>query len=461
MKFWKNMVMNMVTESTKMVFKPSMHTDSLCPICLRKLDATIFEENNSSYMYKECPDHGGFKTVLWRGCTPMSEWIRTKERAYIKNPITPIDKGCPFDCGLCGAHRQHTCTALIEVTSRCNLDCSFCFADALDAKGSDPSIEQLRFQYESIMKVSGRCNIQLSGGEPTVRDDLDDIIAIGVALGFPFIQVNTNGIRMGKDEKYVQALEEAGLNSIFLQFDGVDDEVYQKLRGRALFDIKCKAISNCQKYGIGVVLVPTIVPRINVDSIGEIIRFGMSHSPTVRGVHFQPVSYFGRIPKAPSDEDRITLPEVMENICQQTNHMIELQSMQPPGCENALCSFNGNYLIEGDLLKPVTKRSCCSTKAEKAEEGANKAKAFVARNWSFQKTLNQEKLSDWDKILNAIQNNTFSLSGMAFQDAWNVNLERVRDCCIHVSMADGRLIPFCMYNITNMEGKSLYRDTKR
>jgi hypothetical protein len=141
--------------------------------------------------------------------------------------------------------------------------------------------------------------------------------------------------------------------------------------------------------------------------------------------------------------------------------MVELQSMQPPGCENALCSFNGNYLIEGDVLKPVTKRSCCSTKSEKAEEGANKAKAFVARNWSFQKTSNQEKLSDWDKILNTIQNNTFSLSGMAFQDAWNVNLERVRDCCIHVSTVDGGLIPFCMYNITNMEGKSLYRDTKR
>ncbi|KFL35106.1 MULTISPECIES: radical SAM (seleno)protein TrsS [unclassified Sulfurospirillum] len=438
-----------------------MHTESLCPICLRVLEAFIVEENGNASMLKTCPEHGSFETVLWRSKTPMNEWIRTKERAYIKNPITEVDKGCPFDCGLCSAHRQHTCTALIEVTSRCNLSCRFCFADAMDAKSNDPTLEQVRFQFESILKVSGRCNIQLSGGEPTVRDDLAEIIRIGVELGFPFIQVNTNGIRMAKDEAYVKALKEAGLSSLFLQFDGIDDRIYETLRGRALFELKVKAIENCQKYGIGVVLVPTIVPHVNVKSIGEIIRFGISHSPTVRGVHFQPVSYFGRIPEPPKDEDRITLPEVMEHICEQMNGMVEMQSMQPPGCENALCSFNGNYLIEEGTLKPVSKRSCCSTTVEKAEEGADKAKAFVARNWSYQKQAKEEKLSDWDKILNAIANNTFSLSGMAFQDAWNVNLERIRDCCIHVSTADGRLIPFCMYNITNMDGMSLYRDAKR
>lgn len=444
-----------------MTLNPLMHTESLCPICLCTLEAYMYDEGASTYLHKECPEHGVFKTVVWRGSTLMKEWIRTKERAYIKKPITEVDKGCPFDCGLCSAHRQHTCTALIEVTSRCNLNCRFCFADAMDAKSNDPTLEQMRFQFESILKVSGKCNIQLSGGEPTVRDDLADIVRIGVELGFPFIQVNTNGIRMAKDEMYVKALKEAGLNSIFLQFDGINDAIYEKLRGKALFDIKCQAIENCQKFGIGVVLVPTIVPNINVESIGDIIRFGISRSPTVRGVHFQPVSYFGRIPEAPRDEDRITLPEVMEQICKQTNEMVAMQSMQPPGCENSLCSFNGNYLIEEGVLKPVTKRSCCSSESEKAEIGADKAKAFVARNWSYQKQALEEKLSDWDKILSAIANNTFSISGMAFQDAWNVNLERIRDCCIHVSTLEGKLIPFCMYNITNMDGTSLYRETKR
>jgi hypothetical protein len=282
---------------------------------------------------------------------------------------------------------------------------------------------------------------------------------MGAQYGFPFIQLNTNGIRLAKDEAFVKTLKEAGLNSLFLQFDGTDDEIYKKLRGKSLLDMKKKAIENCRKYGIGVVLVPTIVPKVNVENIGDIIDFGIKHSPTVRGVHFQPVSYFGRIPQEPEDEDRITLPEVMEHIHHQSNHMISLESMQPPGCENSLCSFNGNYLIEGKTLKPITKRSCCSSTEEKAEEGANKAKAFVSRNWSYQKIDQGEKLSDWDKILSSIKNNTFSLSGMAFQDVWNVNLERIKDCCIHVSTTDGKLIPFCMYNLTSQDGSSLYRKT--
>ncbi|MDY0264522.1 MAG: radical SAM protein [Sulfurospirillum cavolei] len=445
-----------------MTLTPLVRTQSLCPICLRSVEAFIVQEDDKAFMLKTCLEHGAFETIVWRGKTPMHEWVRTKERAFINHPITPIEKGCPFDCGLCSAHRQHTCTALIEVTKRCNLKCRFCFADALDAPNEDPSLEQLRFQFESIFKVSGACNIQLSGGEPSVRNDLDAIVRIGREAGFSFIQLNTNGIRLAQDEAYVKALKEAGLSSVFLQFDGVDDAIYRHLRGRALFELKCQAIENCKKYGIGVVLVPTIVPKINDHHIGEIVRFAIGRSPAVRGVHFQPVSYFGRIPNPPKDEDRITLPEVMDALCEQTDGMISLASLQPPGCENALCSFNGNFLIEEGVLKPVTKRAaCCSQESEKAEVGAAKAKAFVARNWSYQKQTPSETLSDWDKILSAIQNNSFSLSGMAFQDVWNVNLERIRDCCIHVSTAEGKLIPFCMYNLTNTRGESLYRDVKR
>ncbi len=424
-------------------------------------------EANTTFMVKTCPSHGTYKTVLWRGGIPMEQWARDKVRATIDNPKTKVERGCPYDCGLCKEHRQHTCTALIEVTQNCNLNCTFCFADSTVGHLLEPTLEEIKYQYESVMKASGKCNIQLSGGEPTVRTDLPEIIKMGKDMEFGLVQVNTNGIRLA-DEGYVALLAQAGLTSIFLQFDGVDDTIYTKLRNKAILYEKIKAIENCGKHGIGVVLVPTIVPGINNHQIGDIVRFGIEYAPTVRGVHFQPVSYFGRVKEVPKDEQRITLPEVMTALCQQTQGMIPMDSLKPPGCENAMCSFHGNYSIMDGSLVPITKRNicCCSSTKESddlaglpielAEEGANKAKAFVARNWSgveYQGTVS----SDWDDILKGLKQHAFSISAMAFQDVWNVDLERVKDCCIHVVTNDGRLIPFCIYNLTDTNGRSLYR----
>lgn len=424
-------------------------------------------EENTTYMIKTCPTHGTYKTVLWRGGIPMKQWVRDKARATINNPKTKVGKGCPYDCGLCEEHRQHTCTALIEVTQNCNLNCTFCFADSMVGHLPEPTLEEIKYQYKSVLKASGKCNIQLSGGEPTVRTNLPEIIKMGKDMEFGLVQVNTNGIRLA-DEDYVASLAQAGLTSIFLQFDGIDDTVYMKLRNKAILDKKIKAIENCGKHGIGVVLVPTIVPGINDHQIGDIVRFGIEHAPTVRGVHFQPVSYFGRVKEVPKDEQRITLPEVMTALCQQTQGVISMDSLKPPGCENALCSFHGNYSIIDGSLVPITKRTtcCCNSSKESddsarspiefAEEGANKAKAFVARNWSAIESQ-ETPSSDWDRILEGLKQHAFSISAMAFQDVWNVNLERVKDCCIHVVTNDGRLIPFCMYNLTDINGRSLYR----
>ncbi len=434
-------------------------TQSLCPICLKKINAIIWNENNETYMEKSCPDHGRFKALLWRGSILRENWVRDKIPTTIKNPNTMVKKGCPYDCGLCADHRQHTCTALIEITQRCNLNCTFCFANANNDHDQDLSLETITAMYQSVWKTSGNCNIQLSGGEPTLRDDLPEIIKLGHKIGFEFIQLNTNGIRLAEDEPYLKQLKEAGLDSVFLQFDGTNDEIYKKLRGKALFATKIKALENCRKYQIGVVLVPTLVSAVNDIDLGNIIAFATSWLPTVRGVHMQPASYFGRIPNLPVEEKRLTLGDIMDKIEVQTNGRIKKETFTPPGCENARCSFHGNYIYEknGDLTPLNNPSKCC--KKETAEEGANKAKAHVARKWSTKDHPDgtTKSLDAWDEILARINQYTLSISAMAFQDVWNLDLERVKDCCIHVVDPDGKLIPFCMYNLTNKEGESLYR----
>lgn len=438
-------------------------TESVCPVCLKKIKAVRVKYGSKVYLEKYCEEHGKFKTIIWDGAPYMKEWIKNKIPAKIENTYTEVKNGCPFDCGLCSSHRQHTCTALIEVTQNCNLKCKFCFASS-GGEHKDPDIGHIKFLYNRILKASGKCNIQISGGEPTVRNDLPDIIKMGTDLGFKFIQLNTNGIRIANDANYVESLKKAGLSSIFLQFDGTDDIIYEKLRGRKLYELKKKSIENCKKYDIGVILVPTLVPDVNTDYIGEIINFALDRIPVVRGVHFQPVSYFGRFPeKQPIDSSRITIPEVIRSIEKQTFGKIKAENFKAPCCENSLCSFNGNFIYKGngELMAVTNKSNSCCSKDESAEVGAYKSKKFVSRNWSGRQIkdvkINWEKPMTWDSILYSIKNYSFSISGMAFQDAWNIDLERLKDCCIHVISEEGNLIPFCAYNLTNCSGKYIYR----
>lgn len=430
-------------------------TQSICPVCLKTVAANVIKKGTNLYLTKECEEHGNFETVIWRGEPSYETWIRPKTPAYPKAPFTAVSKGCPHDCGLCSEHRQHTCTVLIEVTSRCNLNCEFCFADA-NGSEPDPKLETIEMWYERIIEAGGPYNLQISGGEPTVREDLHEIISMASNKGFNFVQINTNGIKL-TDYNYFKKLKEAGLKSIFLQFDDLNGSEIEKLRGRNIIEEKLKVIENSAKLGIGVILVCTVVPNINDKSLWKLIEFGLENAPTVRGVHFQPVSYFGRIPKIPEDADRITMPEVMSSIVEQSNNKIKLSDFGPSGCENARCSFHANYAyVDNKLIAVSKKNNCCGV--EDGKEGSHKAVKFVERNWSGVK-MNKytPKKNSFEELAQKIKNGFFSISGMAFQDAWNLDIERLKDCCIHVVSKEGNLIPFCAYNITAVNQKKLYR----
>ena len=348
-------------------------TESLCPVCLKRIKATRLLRGDEVFLAKECGDHGSFRTVIWRGEPSMAEWRRPKDPVHPDLCYGTVEKGCPFDCGLCNAHEQLPCSVLLEVTDRCNLHCAVCFADSGRGEAEDPSLENISWLLERAMATAGPCNLQLSGGEPTLRDDLPEIVEVARRIGYSFIQVNTNGLRLASDRAYVRRLLDAGLSSVFLQFDGVDDEIYRSLRGRALLHQKLRAVKNCGETGLGVVLVPTLVRGVNTDSIGAIVRQALQLAPTVRGIHFQPVSYFGRFPEQSGDEGRFTLPELMRCLEEQTGGLVKVTDFSPPGCEHAHCSFHATYMrsAEGGLrpLGAGKGDSCCSADLGAGESG--------------------------------------------------------------------------------------------
>ncbi len=447
------------------------NTESVCPVCLKRIQAQRVAVNDDVYLDKTCTEHGYFRTIIWRGTPSYASWLVPKLPSQPPVCATTVNRGCPFDCGLCPEHRQHSCCVLLEVTQRCNLLCPVCFASSQMAD-RDPDLKTIKEWYLMLLDSGGPYNIQLSGGEPTVRDDLPEIVALGRSLGFNFIQLNTNGLRLADDPAYVRRLKKVGLSCVFLQFDGTNDTIYETIRGAALLDEKKAAIGRCAEERLGVVLVPTLIPGINTENIGSIISFAVSSMPSVRGVHFQPISYFGRYPMQPSDKDRITIPEVIRSIECQTNGAIKAEDFRPPQGENAYCSFHGNFVLMSDgVLKSCTKEAqsgCCQP--QPAAFGAKKTQRFVAQRWTSSErsphatkpqdgaaccdTMNVDSL---DAFLDRVDHFSMCVSGMAFQDAWNLDLERLRECFIHVVSPESRVIPFCAYNLTDKRGKPLYR----
>ncbi len=478
----------------------------MCPVCLERIPAVLTESDGAVRLHKTCTAHGDFSAVVWRGEPSRAEW--TGDAATI---APGENQACPGACGLCQEHRQETCCILLEITSRCNLSCKYCFAGAENGMvEQDPPLALVK-EWIADIAAKGKAFLQLSGGEPTLRDDLPEIVRFAKAAGCEYVQLNSNGIRLAQDESFTAALAEAGLSFVFMQFDGVSDDVYSQLRGRPLLELKKQALRNCGRHNIGVTLVPTLVPGVNGQAIGDIIRFAVQRSPLVRGVHFQPVSYFGRYPQAPFDapldEQRLTLPEVYQAIFAQAGDVVPVGSIVPSRCDHAACGFHGGYIATPDGLKALSSKarpaccnsspaernrrfvgsrwlrpltSCCGTEADIPAAGVTEAAAGKGHVAESGISANVPKdnvpgnnvpgdssvpaanisgsgvsggsaeawdLKNLDNFLERSRSHAFTISAMAFQDAYTLDLERLRQCSLHV-YSQGRIVPFCSHYLT-------------
>ncbi|OKY77172.1 MAG: 7,8-dihydro-6-hydroxymethylpterin dimethyltransferase [Candidatus Methanohalarchaeum thermophilum] len=471
-------------------------TTSICPECNKKIEAEIFEKDDEVWIKKRCPKHGEFKDVYW---SDVDLYKRAHKYSYdgrgISNPQKDIEDGCPYDCGLCDNHFSHTCLANIDLTNRCNLNCSFCFAHA-KARGYvyEPSFDQVVEMLKLLRKEKPIKTpaVQFSGGEPTLRDDLLDIIEKAKDLGFLQIQIATNGIKLGKNKELSQDLIDAGLNTVYLHFDGTEEDV------EPFIETKKQAIENCREAGLGIVLVPTIIKGQNEDEIGKIVDFAAENIDIIRGVNFQPIAFTGAAQKSQEErlEERFTIPDLAEELEKSTEGEILKDDLYPvpsvipiskavealtddpqiefschPNCGAATYVF-----LTEDGYKPINRfidvdkffktlenlsEDLESGFLHRVSERLGKSRAIAKALRRLNKSINYEKqpedLELGKKIKKIIKDHNYDALGdfhldtlfigsMHFQDSYNYDLERLKRCVIHYATPDGRIIPFCAYN---------------
>ena len=408
--------------------------------------------------------------------------------AGVSNPqnIAP-QENCPTSCGLCNNHHSHTLLANIDLTNRCNLNCEFCFANA-HACGFiyEPSFDEVVNMLTLLrnQKPVPAPAVQFSGGEPTMRADLAQIIRKAKEVGFPQVQIASNGVRLAKKPELAQELKDAGLNTVYLHFDGVSHDTNPFLA------IHKKAVENLKKVKLGIVLVPTVIRGKNDHEIGDIIKFAVDNISVIRGVNFQPVAFTG----AASDDDikksRITIPEVLADIEAQTQGIIKKDDFYPIPCvlpfsdlveaytskpqvrftAHPHCGAATYVFVQEDGMVPVNRMVDVESFFESIEQmtetikkgGAiNKYKALLegvkSMHDSVQKGEHGNTSEFWKIIgktligqnfdaLREFHWNALFIGTMHFMDRYNYDLDRVQRCCIHYATPDGTLIPFCTYN---------------
>ncbi len=446
-------------------------TRSVCPTCLKNIEADIVREiinnNEEIQIHKVCDEHGAFKATFWRGLPLYENWVNT--HAPMKEKVQErvhsyLD--CPHTCGLCANHSQKTCTFLLELCDNCNLHCPVCFADSNKQKERNfKPLEEIKKQIDFLHTKASHAILQLSGGEPTLYPHLLEVIKYANPL-FSAVQLNTNGILLAEDEQMAIKLKEAGLSWVFLQFDGTDNTIHKEIRGKDLQDIKEKAIENCKKANLSLVLVCTLVSGINDNKIECLLDFALNNFPHVRGIHFQPMTFSGRNALT-KERKHLTLPEVIQKIALQSKGRISIEDALPSSCEHSLCSFHCRYYVkENQQLEYIHKENnSCACETLEKDDAPQRSIQTTIHSWKNVEEKNNEEnkslsalnIDAFDAFIARARAKTFSISCMAFQDVHTLDLERLQNCCVHIYDNKEGLIPFCAYNLTSLEGNSLYR----
>jgi uncharacterized radical SAM superfamily Fe-S cluster-containing enzyme len=482
---------------------------SICSTCYSKVEAkTVFQDGNV-YLLKRCPQHGAERVLIaddvdyYRRCREI--FIKPPEMPLVYN--TPVKWGCPYDCGLCTDHEQHSCLTLVEICDYCNLRCPVCYADSGPERQQFRSLQQIEKMLDAIVRNEGHPDVvQLSGGEPTVHPDFFAIVEMAKSRPIRHLMVNTNGVRIAREEDFVKRLADYKEDfEVYLQFDSFERDALIELRGADLRRVRQDALEKLNRHNIATNLVVTLKKGLNDHEIGKTIDFALAQ-PCVRGVTFQPIQDAGRLetwvsdnslaegappfsrllreggefdlPQAGTDQantmaakagkfardfnpatDRLTLTEIRRKILQQTR-VFRPEDIIPVPCHpDSLAmayalKLNGKVTPLTSMIPPETLIEGAANTILYEQEPAVRDNLFklFATNHSPASSAGslRELLCCLPKVLvpDAITyENIFRVIIMQFIDAHSFDVRSVKKTCVHVVHPDGRLIPFDTYNL--------------
>jgi len=463
-------------------------TESVCPVCfqegkIHKIEAQIIEKDGKVYITKKCDTHGLFSDIFFSDVNLYKKWMKY----LVTGPWVPDVKTQVFDYPeLYPEHYSPSLLTNLLITNRCNLRCSYCFMNAgVSGFVYEPTLDQLKdlmiqARHERPM---GSTAIQITGGEPTVRDDLIDIITLAKELGFTHVQLNTNGIKLAESVEYCRQIKDAKVNTVYLSFDGITRKT------NVWVNQSKQTIKNLRKAGLHVVLVPVVIGGKNLHEVGKLIQFAIDNMDIIRGVNFQPISFAGRAKKLDNqkrNQQRVDYVQMMEVIEKEFDGQISRDDFYPvpfvnpisqliemlkgknqvgftahPGCGGATYLFVDSgkpipitrFIDVERLMSYVSKESKIRGPLKKIRVTGSFLKHLndfvdedkAPQGFNIIKLLKDAAMGGSYNSLRGFHHKSIFIGSMWFQDPFNLNIERLKRCVIHYSTPEG-IIPFCLYN---------------
>jgi len=442
---------------------------SVCAECLRRVEAKILIKDDRVYLEKWCPEHGRARVLI----ADDAAYYRKAREVFIKAPELPQRFnteqrwGCPYDCGLCPEHMQHSCLSLVEITDHCNLHCPICYADSGPHRPGFRDLATVERMLDAVVANEGEPDVvQISGGEPTLHPQFFAILDAAKARPIRHLMVNTNGLRIAKEPAFAARLKqyEPGFE-LYLQFDSLRDEVHLELRGARLADIRRRALDALNEHDISTTLVVTVKKGLNDHELGEIVEFAL-RQPCVRGVTFQPIQHAGRATDFDPAQHRLTLTEVRRRLLEQTT-VFQPDDLIPVPCNPDCLAMAYALKLDGGTV-PLTRFVAPETLIAQGRntivvERDESLRAHVFELFATNHSPQSQacSLSDLLCCLPQVQapqdwnyRNVFRVLIMQFIDAHSFDLRAVKKSCVHIAQPDGRLIPFDTFNLFYRDGRS-------
>ena len=446
-------------------------TNSVCGTCRQLVPAKVVTEDAKVYFDKFCPTHGPERTLVYGD---VEQYLRSQR--FVKPAWVPLEfagdasQPCPQGCGICTRHEQHLCMPIVEITTRCDLACPICLAQA--GRNWDMPLKDFQRVLDGLVRAERQVDIlTLSGGEPLIHPQILGFID-EVALRPEIVRtsISTNGLELLRRPDLLDALAQRNV-VISLQFDGFADSVYQTLRGRPLRDDKLRILDLLAKAGVTTSLTTTLAGGVNEQELEPIVEYLFAHRHVV-SLMIQPVAFVGRAVGMAGRAARLTIPDVIRLLGDTSK--VAAEDFAPLPCSHPLCFSLAYYLmLDGGGMTPVNRLvqadGLMDSLSNRTVFGLDEAeherlKDMVYELWSgpagsapdgqavlqtLRNILGEMSCACFDarQAFATAERRIKSIFIHAFQDADTFDLARVRRCCNAYPQADGRLIPACVHNV--------------